>query len=323
MNSAGRHRKSSAFVKYAEYALETVTKNFGSKLIFMLVAIGLWLSINLEKDFETIIEIPVFVNNVQKGKTIAKTVPDKAQVKIRSKGKNLLLQRTGKDVFISIDASNVTDSMTFRITGDYFVNMSGSDLEPLFIYFPQEVEIILDNYAVKKIPVKLNSQYSMAAGYVRSGPFSIDPDSIVISGPASLVRPVNYAETEKIIDSGITSDYSKTLNIIKKNSSLITYSVLSVKVYQMIVRKGSNSFKIPVRVLNIPEGINLLIDPIAIDVKVTGPVNELHAIGAGDFSATADFLTYDPQTNKMKLDVSSQITQEWAHDTYDIRAVQY
>jgi YbbR domain-containing protein len=323
MNSAARHKTDNVYMKQINFLRDSLTRNFGTKIIFLIVAIVLWLSINLEKDFETIIDIPVVINNIHKGKTLSAPVPSSAKIKIRSKGKNLIIKDIDKDVFISVDATNVIDSAIFRITADFFVNVSGLQLEPLFIYSPQEVEIKLDDYSQKKIPVKLNFQYSIAPGYVKTGAFTIRPDSVTISGPASIVRRTTYAETKKITESELKADYSEDFELISVSPKLVKYSEKIVSVNQKIVRKGSNSFKVPVSVLNKPDNVNLLIEPIAIDILVTGPVNELHEIGSDDFSVTADYSEFDPQTGRMKLNVTSAISHEWVYDTNEIRVVPY
>jgi YbbR domain-containing protein len=233
------------------------------------------------------------------------------------------LSDLGKDIFFEIDASGISDSALIRLNSDFFINTSGKELEPLFIFHPQEVRIILDDYASKKVPVDLQSSYSMAAGYVTSGPFVLEPDSIEISGPKSRVEKIQSVKTAKMHDRDLTEDFSREIDLLTNGFPTVKYSENKVEAYQKIVRKGSVTFKVPVNLINIPEGKSILIEPIAVDITVEGPVNELQKMTAGDFYAEADVSQMDNITNRMPLQVTTSIGLKWGQNTTEIRAVLY
>ncbi|MBU4485792.1 MAG: hypothetical protein KKD38_02585 [Candidatus Delongbacteria bacterium] len=308
---------------FAEYILTFVRFNIGTKLIFFIIGIALWFNINLQKEFETTVNIPIIMSNIQQGKTLLNSIPEEARVKIRSKGRYLITSGLNKDIFFEIDASSLPDSSTFRLSNDFFVNTSGKELEPLFIFYPQEVVIQFDNYETRKVPIILNTQFTLAPGYLTSGKFMTNPDSVTITGPQSKVRKINQIFSVKSLDKDLTKDYSKKIHLLLRDSSSVKYSQQTVEVYQQIVRKGVNSFKAPVRILNKPENTSILIDPIAIDINVIGPVNELQNIGADDFIVTADASELDNTTNKISLKVSTTVNIEWNCATTEVRAIRY
>lgn len=323
MIKTGKAGKKKSAVRFSEMFLDIFRKNMTAKIIFFAIGAVLWFNINLQKDFEASVNIPIVVSNIQRGKTLLYPVPEEARIKIRSKGRNLILSDLGKDIFFEIDASGITDSALIRLNSDFFINTSGKELEPLFIFHPQEVRIILDDYASKKVPVDLQSSYSMAAGYVTSGPFVLDPDSVEVSGPESEVEKIQSVRTEEIHDRDLTEDYSKEIDLLTDGFPTVEYSEDKVEVYQKIVRKGSVTFKVPVNAINIPEGKSILIEPIAVDITVIGPVNELQNITAKEFYAEADVSQMDNMTNRMPLKVTTSIELKWGQNTSEIRAVLY
>ena len=319
----GKLRKKDTFVKVLTLFFDFFRINLTAKLIFFAIGIFLWFNINLQKDFEASINIPIIVSNIHSDKTLLYPIPEEARIKIRSKGRNLILSDLGKDIYFEIDASGVADSAVVRINSDFFINTSGKELEPLFIFHPQEVRIVLDDHMTKKVPVRLNSGYTLAAGYVTSGEFVLDPDSVIVSGPKTVVDEIFFVNTDKIFDTDLTGDYSKRIQLITNKFSTVSYSRDRVEVYQMVVRKGSNTFKAPVRVVNMPEGKSLLIDPIAVDIKVVGPVNELQNIGADDFSVVADAALLDYSTNRIPLEITSGVKVEWSSSSTEVRGLLY
>ena len=309
--------------KLVRRVYDSIKVNFALKLIFLIIGVALWLNINLQKDFETTVDIPIRLNNIIPGKTLLNPIPDKARIKIRSKGKNILMSDFSKDVYFEIDGSAFTDSATIKINMDYFVNSSGTELEPLFIFHPQEINVVYDKLMVTKVPVLLDYQFTPAPGYVTSGEFKTYPDSVVISGPESKVKPIKNVRTLNITEENITSGFSKEIDIILTDPVSIKYSDKSVTVSQEVVRKGAVTFKAPIRIINKPERMNILLDPIAVDITVVGPVTELQKVTSDNFSVTADATELDNITNKIPVKVTTDLTLEWEHSAKEVRAVQY
>ncbi|HXK49945.1 MAG TPA: CdaR family protein [Clostridiales bacterium] len=315
--------KKSPTVRLSRKLYDSVKVNFTSKLIFLLIGIALWLNINLQKDYETTVDIPIRLNNIIAGKTLLDPIPEKARIKIRSKGKDILLSDFSEDVYFEIDGSTFTDSATIRINMDYFVNSSGTELEPLFIFHPQEISIIYDDLMNSKVPVILDYRFTPAPGYVTSGKFRMHPDSVTITGPESKVKKIKSIRTSNISEDNVTAGFSKKIDLITIDPASLKYSDISVTVSQEVVRKGAVTFKAPIRIINKPENMNLLLDPIAVDITVVGPVSELQMITSDDFSVTADAGELDNITNKIPIKASSELKLEWKHSANEVRAIQY
>ncbi len=320
--------------KYRSYKAESLARilntvkvffstNILTKLIFFAVGVILWFNLNLQKEFEANVEIPIIVTGIPSEKTLLEPVPEEARIKIRSKGRNLLLSDIGKYVYYAIDASGVTDSVLIRLNSDYFMNPQSRDLEAVFIYHPNEFMIRLDDLAIKKVPVRLNLTYTLAPGYTTSGDFFVKPDSLTVYGPVKRVSDITEVHTERVSKSYLTSDLHEQIGLSDPSSSTIRYSSAGVTVFQKIVRRGTNVYKIPVSLQNKPEGMNILYDPVAIDIKVTGPVNELQGIKSSDFSVVADVGLFDTVKGVIPLDVSSSLKLDWSFEVKELKAITY
>ncbi len=323
MKKGGRIFRESPVLNILSRLYKTVKFNFATKMIFLFIGAALWLNINMQKDFETTVDIPIRLTNVFRNKTLLEPIPENARIKIRSKGRHILLSDFSRNLFFEIDGSGFSDSAVIRLNMDYFINASGKEIEPLFIFHPQEVSVKYDDYLSLKVPVILNYQFNTAPGYVTSGKLSVLPDSVTLEGPESKVRKIKALQTKKLSEKDISTSIARYVPLALTDSLSIKYSVRSVEIKQEIERKGSNTFKAPVRIVNKPENMNILLDPIAIDITVIGPVSALQKISSDNFSVTADAGDLDNITNRIPVRVTTDIRLEWSHSAKEVRAIQY
>ena len=136
--------KSNRLVGILKYIDSSFRKDARTKFIFFVIGIFLWLNINLEKDFETNIVIPIKITNIPSNKTLLNPIPKFAKIKVRSKGKSLVMTDTKNSLYFEIDLSTKKDTIVQRLNSDIFVNLTSNDLEPLFIFYTHEIVVILD-----------------------------------------------------------------------------------------------------------------------------------------------------------------------------------
>ena len=315
--------KSNRIVGILKYIYSSFRKDARTKFIFFVIGIILWLNINLEKDFEANIVVPIKITNIPANKTLLNPIPKFAKIKVRSKGKSLIMTDTKNSLFFEIDLSTKKDTIVQRLNSDLFVNLTSNDLEPLFIFYPQEIVVILDELMVKNIPINNNATYSLSPGYVTSGNLIQKPDSVRIYGPAEKVKLIDIVQSKKDIMNDLTSDYSKNISLILRDTNSIRYSTHSVSLFQKIVRKGFYTFKVPVEILNEPFGQKTIINPVAVKIEISGPVNELQKINAKDFIISADLQDIDEISETVPLIIQTDIDLNWSTKTKTVKIIKY
>ena len=315
--------KSNRIVGILKYIYSSFRKDARTKFIFFVIGIILWLNINLEKDFEANIVVPIKITNIPANKTLLNPIPKFAKIKVRSKGKSLVMTDTKNSLYFEIDLSTKKDTIVQRLNSDLFVNLTSNDLEPLFIFYPQEIVVILDELMVKNIPINNNSTYSLSPGYVTSGNLIQKPDSVRLYGPAEKVKLIDIVQSKKDVINDLTSDYSKNISLILRDTNSIRYSTNSISLFQKIVRKGFYTFKVPVDILNEPFGQKTIINPVAVEIEISGPVNELQKINAKDFIITADLDNVDEVSETVPLTIQTEIDLEWETKTKIVKIIKY
>jgi len=288
-----------------------IRRDIRTKGAILAVAIILWFSINLEKDFETTIQIPIKITNLKKGRVLLNSIPTFADVTIRGKGKVLFFSSIAKSLYFELDLSNLLNKKSFKINQSQFVNQSSENIKLISIQSPREVDVELDAYRAKFVPVVLRSFYTLLPGYLPSGKLKVNPESVFVSGPLAKVRQIDTLYTEAIVDSNLYKDWKINARLVLSDTSAITYSHKKVKVFQKISKKGTNSFKCLVQLLNAPENREIVIDPVSVSIDVFGPVDDLYELDQNDFTITANYLQLNEFDKTIKIEIKSDVKTEW------------
>ncbi len=293
----------------AVYSL--IRRDIRTKSAILAVAVILWFSINLEKDFETTIQIPIKITNLKKGRVLLNSIPRVANVTIKGKGKVLFFSKIASSLYFELDLSNLLHKKTFKINQSLFVNQSSEEIKLVSIQSPHNVDVELDAYRVKYVPVVLRSFYTLEPGYLPSGKIRITPESVFVSGPLAKVREIDSLYTEAIVDSSLNKDWKFNANLLLPDTSAVTYSHKTIQVFQKISKKGTNSFKCLVQLINAPENKEIVIDPVSVSIDVFGPVDTLYDLDQNDFTITANFLQLNEFDKTIKIEVKTDVKSEW------------
>lgn len=299
-----------------------IRRDIRTKGAILLVGIILWFSINLEKNFETTVSVPIRIINLKKGMIALNSIPKTVKVIIKGKGKELFFSDIAEFMYFEIDLSNVSNKKNFKINKSIFVNNSSENIELISVLQPLNVEVELDFLKTKFVPVVVRSFYTLKIGYLSSGKTKIIPESVLVSGPLGKVKKITCLYSEEFIDSNLTKNWNKTVKLLLPDTPAISYSHSSVKIMQKISKKGTNSFKCLVRVINAPENKEIVTDPVSVVIDVFGAVDDLYNIDQKDFSITADFLKLNEFDKTIPIEVKTEILQEWKISDEFIKVVE-
>ena len=71
------------------------------------------------------------------------------------------------------------------------------DLEFVEVISPRNIKINLDQYLVKKVPIKSKVSISTEPGYIQVGDIAFLPDSVSIGGPQEVVDNIMFVKTQE------------------------------------------------------------------------------------------------------------------------------
>ena len=145
-------------------------------------------------------------------------------------------------------------------------------------------------HMVKKVPVKLISDLKFNLGYDVSGDIILEPDSVVVIGPESVVKNIHKIETTKASFADIKSDISETIKLKQpENSKDITISNSKVLLKAKVEKFTEGTLKIPVTIINEPENLKINYFPKELNVSYYVSLSNFNDITASNFKVVCDY----------------------------------
>ena len=153
---------------------------------------------------------------------------------------------------------------------------------------PRNIQIKLQRYLVKKVPVKSQILASAEPGYIAlEGQFS--PDSISIGGPEEAVNAIEFVQTEKDTLLNLISSVENEWLVLAP-SKLVNYDPKKVSGF-INVQPISETIVtgIPVQLINKPNDVNVFVNPATVSLTIVGGLEQIANILPEDINVIIDF----------------------------------
>ena len=270
--------------------------------------------IALTKNYTSEINYPVVYTNLPEDKVVVNELPDVLKLEVMSTGFKLIeynLQFRKEPVIIDYQGDfnkRVSEDGTeMVINTSSLINMVnpqiGSDLEVIDIR-PRILHLYFSEKITKKIPVRPDFELAIARQHQLSDTITIQPDSVLISGPAALINNYNYIETEKLVLKDLQEDYSQLVTLKPVQSSDVTLDPNQVRVFINIEKFTEGQLEIPVEPVNLNPEYTIRIIPDKIKVKYLVGMSKYENITPEMFRAVVDLQNIEKEPkNNLKVDV--------------------
>jgi len=266
-------------------------KNYKVKIVALVFAIVIWFFVVTENEYEHVIEVPVAAINIPPGKVILNDLPKVVKVKIKGTGKDLiaLMVRTGAR--LKLDLFDVEQSKIFHIEPrNVFLSRPIGAIQSNEIIMPDSIRVILDDFQRKQIPVNSNIKPKVAPGFTIVGDAQINPDSVLISGPQSLISKINSISTEEVKFENLTDNLKQNIRLVSQSSNKIVVSTNRVEISLNIQKLVEITLTgIPVNIRNAPPNVNVYPQPSTLSLVLEGGGDLLAQLNRNDIIAYLDY----------------------------------
>ncbi len=264
-----------------------------------VIAFVFWFFIKSEDTYTVNLDIPLVARNLQEQKTYKEEVPESIFVTLKGTGRSFIWLRVfnnfyGDDFKAVIDLSSITDEYNFELDSYYKENPekivlpSSLDLQFVEVLNPRNVQIKLQRYMVKKVPIKSQILVSTEPGYIAlGGQFS--PDSISIGGPEEAVNQIDFVLTEKDTLIDLVASLNGNWSILNPNK-LVSFdpkkvnALIDVQPISETIITG-----IPVELINKPNDVNVFVNPATVSLTIVGGLKQITNILPEDIDVIIDF----------------------------------
>ncbi len=260
-------------------------------ILFSIVcAFILWTSINLNRTFQTEIDIQLEVINLDQSLAIAIPLPYQVRAKIKGTGWQLLHTAFTPTVSFTLNLNDYQKRGTI-VTSALLKEHSNlpADVEILNTS-PAKIELLLDEKITRTIPIQPDIDISFRDGFGIVGRVITEPESVTITGARSLINTFQNWKTKKIIFNDVNTPMS-TISLLSDTlrheiSRSVTSSTLSFDVQPIAERTIED---ISIEITQVPENKQVLLIPPKTTIIIRSGVNDIAVLSEKDFHAFVDY----------------------------------
>jgi YbbR domain-containing protein len=252
-------------------------------IVSLILALCLWLMVNLSRDYNLNIQLPVSLGAVPEDRALADKLPESATVSVWGEGWKLINIYNNPPV-INVDVNDEQVNLYSQVQQQMNIpRVEVQKVQPLILSLKLEERI------TKKVPVNPNIKVSFEEQYGFAGSPEIQPDSITISGAASLIQNIHEWSTDSVHFTDISQDLSRVVALETKNE-LISLSQNQVIFNADVAQFTEGQAEVKISTKGFPEEIDVNFSPPSISIKYNVPINEYPEVS--DMKIFKAYVTY-------------------------------
>jgi len=253
-------------------------------LVAFILAMGLWLLVNLSRDYNLNVDLPIALGSVPTEKALLEELPEEATVSVTGEGWKLI-NFYNNPPSINIDVSdtevNLFDQVQQQMNA--LPDISVQKVQPLIL------TVELEERTSQKVPIRSSVTAEFKKQYDFIDKPTLQPDSVTISGAASLVNNIKEWPTDSVRFENISSDISQVIPL-KAPGELLSLSKQEVIYNGRVSQYTEGEAKVKIDTRNLPSGRMVSFSPLSITVKYDVPIDEYAELK--DQSPFRAFVTY-------------------------------
>ena len=181
------------------------TRHIGLKLASLFLSLVVFVHVYTEQEREWALDAPLDIVGISEDLCFVEPPPQSVEIKVRGKGKDLLkLRLSGARAVVDL-ADSEAGSVNRVLSGSDIFIPPDLDVTVAEVIEPKVLDVELDSRSAKMIRVVPVYSGSFEQGMELSGPPTVDPEEIRVSGARRVLAGLNYINTLPIDIDGMTS----------------------------------------------------------------------------------------------------------------------
>jgi YbbR domain-containing protein len=181
--------------------IQLLTRNLGWKLLSLLIAIGLWISVAREPEVATSLSAPVDFKNMRDDLDISGNLPDRVRLEVRGPSGRLTRDNLSSVAVVLDLADAEPGDRTYTIRGRY-LNLPAGVV--FYRAVPSQLTLHFEQLIYKQAPVQAIF-INPPAGY-RISSQKLSVSAIRIRGSVERVNAIAQVKTDPINLAGLTGE---------------------------------------------------------------------------------------------------------------------
>ncbi len=266
----------------------TIQKDRAILMICIGIALVFWLLVKLSQDYSTV--RPVTLNlTIPDDKALAEAPPTDVRAEIEGTGWDLMFdyfQHPEVKLQYNLEEADQLSLSRNRLRNDILEDLAINDLNVGELNY-ETISLRLEPKVTKRVPVIFHQSLSFAPGYQLQDSVRLNPDSIEVTGPASMVEEVKRWTTDSLVLDNLKNSQNKRLELepAPPELSLSTQGVEAVIQVEQFTEK---SFFVPLELKNQPAGDSLRYFPQRVKVTCIVGLSRYEEVTPDDYRLVAD-----------------------------------
>lgn len=272
------------------------------KITALVFGIALWFIVISHKDFQLSMEVPVIYTKLPESMSIASKPPQKMHITIQGKSWDLIrlqhqIKQADKNVVsMVVDLQKIELGSTRIDLGEnnFFapnfpeVSFTEPSNQRLFI------DLDVDTRITRNIPIRTNTTFTAAQGYLLADEPKVFPEELVVSGARNALTRIIDIPTDSVRFDTLSAPSEFTIPLDFSSLPAFVYPSDSVVRISVDIQKmGSKTFNnIPVSLIGMFQNDSLYaysLTPSTISVEITGGEKVLDSLSSNDIELIMEY----------------------------------
>lgn len=266
------------------------SKRYHIVIASLLFGVLMWGSVTLGDDYYISLEIPLVTTNVPAGKALKGYIPSTVTLHLKGTGWRIVSTMFSGIPQCVLNISSF-GSHPVVLTKSQILNsiaLTGG-LQPVDINLDTLV-VSLDNYAERSVAVRSAVIIECPEGYGVVGDIRIEPDSVTVGGSASLLRTVDFWNTERQVFTNVREPLTVTVRLEDPSNRVFTLKSSTVRLSANVQPFAEKTLVgLPVETRSLPANREVIFIPPKIDLIVRGGIEQLASVSSEDFRLHVDY----------------------------------
>lgn len=226
-----------------------------------LISSVIWLALTLQEERTVSFEVPTRVVNMPEDQALKEVPPSTVSVQVSGEGRQLIWLYMNPPT-LPIDAASREVNVASALD---LAQEAGVRIESVE---PQRVDLVKEERVERRIPIASRVELQLPPAHELLSDPSFTPDSVTVSGAASVVASLDAWPTERHVLENVTDTLETTVSLLDTLSRLTERSVQSVRIHAEAGKFAEATREINVQVTGLPADQNVVaLDPSTIRVR--------------------------------------------------------
>lgn len=238
------------------------------------IAIILWMLVNLNNTYTTELEVVLRLTELPENEVLVTQWPEVATAEVTAEGWQLVSMATNRPVVSVIlgDAPsevNVQALVTTELSS--FPGLSTQRVNPVSLALDYEPKV------TKIVPIRPAIQLSYEQQHGPFGPWSVQPESVRITGGKSMVEALEFWSTVDLSLEDVRQTVIRAIPLASTQNGL-ELDVNAVEFEQPVKQFTEGELTLPINILGAPLGKEYTLDPSSVTIRFLVPVDQYQEV---------------------------------------------